>query len=219
MNSNNTNLHTIIEKRELTDSTFVLRVERNGLTFQPGQHVQVGTPDGIHMREYSLYSSPNDAYLEFLVKEVKTGVLTPLLKKLKVGDAVRIHDAVGYFNIDAEQAQTHSYLFIASGTGISPFHSFTQTFPQLNYKLIHGIREAHEAYERQHYDTQRYVACTSRDALGDFNGRVTDWLKQNPVAPDTLCYVCGNCNMIFEVFDILEKQGIGSQKVFTEVYF
>jgi ferredoxin--NADP+ reductase/benzoate/toluate 1,2-dioxygenase reductase subunit len=34
-----------------------------------------------------------------------------------------------------------------------------------------------------------------------------------------LCYLCGNCDMIHDVFDILEKQGVNSDNVFTEVYF
>ncbi|MGI6756413.1 MAG: hypothetical protein ACOX32_00640 [Bacteroidaceae bacterium] len=54
---------------------------------------------------------------------------------------------------------------------------------------------------------------------GDFKGRVTDYLRQNPVNPDTLCYLCGNCDMIHEVFDILEEQGVKSDNIFTEVYF
>ena len=59
----------------------------------------------------------------------------------------------------------------------------------------------------------------SRDASGDFHGRVTEYLSENPVSPDTLCYLCGNCDMIHDVFDILEKQGVNSDNVFTEVYF
>jgi ferredoxin--NADP+ reductase/benzoate/toluate 1,2-dioxygenase reductase subunit len=49
--------------------------------------------------------------------------------------------------------------------------------------------------------------------------RVTDYMAENPINPDTLCYLCGNCDMIYDVFDILEKQGIKSTNIFTEVYF
>jgi len=213
------NLHTIIGKRVLTDSTFVLRMARNGLKFTAGQHIQVGPPNGIHTREYSVYSTPNDDFIEILVREVEDGLVTPVLKKLKVDDGVVINDAVGYFSVDKEVAPGRRFLFVASGTGISPFHSFIKTYPDIDYTLLHGVRWAEEAYERDEYNPNRYVACTSRDHQGDFHGRVTDYLAKNPINPDTLCYLCGNCDMIYDVFDILEKQGVKSTNIFTEVYF
>lgn len=213
------NLHKILEKRFLTDSTFVLKMERGGLEFVPGQHIQVGPPNGIHTREYSIYNSPHDDFIEILVKEVEEGLVTPALKKLHPDDSVVINDAVGYFTIEKSVADFKHFLFIASGTGISPFHSFVKSYPNLHYKLIHGVRYGHEAYERNDYATGNYVVCTTRDAEGDFMGRVTAWLEQNPVEPGTLCYLCGNCDMIHDVYDILEKQGVQSGDIFTEVYF
>lgn len=213
------NLHIIQEKRVLTDSTFVLRMERNGLEFVPGQHIQVGPPNGIHTREYSIYSAPTEDYLEILVREIEDGVVTPALKRLEPGDSVVINDAVGYFTIDQAKTAGSRFLFVASGTGISPFHSFVKSYPGLDYTLVHGIRTGSEAYERADFDANRYIACTSRDEQGDFHGRVTLWLEKNRVEPGTLCFLCGNCDMIHDVYDILERQGIKSGDIFTEVYF
>jgi ferredoxin--NADP+ reductase/benzoate/toluate 1,2-dioxygenase reductase subunit len=213
------NLHKIIEKRVLTDSTFVLRMERNGLDFVAGQHIQVGPPNGIHTREYSIYSGPSDDFIEILVREVEDGLVTPALKKLDVEDGVVINDAVGYFTIEKEVATGARFLFVASGTGISPFHSFVRQHEGLDYHLLHGVRLAEESYEREAYAPERYTSCTSQDVEGDFQGRVTDYLIANPVNSDTLCYLCGNCDMIHDVFDILEKQGVKSENIFTEVYF
>jgi ferredoxin/flavodoxin---NADP+ reductase len=213
------NLHKILEKRDLTDTTFVLKMERNNLEFIPGQHIQVGPPNGIHTREYSIYNAPGDDSIEILVREIEDGLVTPALKKLDMDDAVVINDAVGYFTIEKEVAEGRKFLFIASGTGISPFHSFVKSYPALDYTLLHGIRFAEEAYERDHYEPSRYIACTSRDDKGDFQGRVTDWLLKNPANDDTLCYLCGNCDMIHDVYDVLEKQGVKTKNIFTEVYF
>ena len=212
-------LHEIIEKREITDSTFILRMEKNDLDFVAGQHIQVGPSNGIHTREYSIYSCPKDDYIEILVRETEGGLVTPALKKLKVDDAVVINDAVGFFTIEKEVARDVPFLFIATGTGISPFHSFVKQYAGINYKLIHGIRLAEESYEREDYENGRYISCTSQDGKGDFQGYVTDYLKANPVNLDTLCYLCGNCDMIYDAFDILEKQGVKSENIFTEVYF
>lgn len=81
-----TDLHEILDIRHLTDSTFVLRFERKGLEFEAGQHICVGPPNGIHTREYSIYSSENEEYIEILVKEVVNGLVSPSLKNYKQVD-------------------------------------------------------------------------------------------------------------------------------------
>ncbi len=213
------NLHTILEKRILTESTFVLKIERNGLEFVPGQHIQVGPPNGLNTREYSIYSGIEDDFLEILVREISLGKVSPALARLKVGDSVVVNDAVGYFTLNEADIDNSKYLFIASGTGISPFHSLVRSYQSLDYRIIHGVRFTSETYEKDSYAKDRYLACTSRDASGDFHGRVTEYLSENPVSPDTLCYLCGNCDMIHDAFDVLEKQGVSSDRIFTEVYF
>lgn len=219
METRQLNLHKILEKRMLTDSTFVLRFERNGMEFEPGQHIQVGPPNGINVREYSIYSSPDKDYIEILVKEIKEGLVTPALKKLNVGDSVIVNDAVGYFNIEESNIETKKFLFVSTGTGISPFHCFADSYSNLDYILLHGIRTANEQYENDSFEEGRYISCVSKEEGGNFNGRVTEWLEKNPINSDTLCYLCGNYDMIYDVYDILEKQGVKPSQIFTEVYF
>jgi ferredoxin--NADP+ reductase/benzoate/toluate 1,2-dioxygenase reductase subunit len=219
MNRRPFNLHKILEKRELTDSTFVLRFERLGLEFKPGQHISVGPPNGIHTREYSIYNAPSDDYLEILVKEVIGGLVSPALNHLKVGDSLVVQDPVGYFTLDADKTKKEKFLFIASGTGISPFHSFIQANPHLNYRLLHGVRYGYEDYERSFYGNGNLVVCSSRDGGGHYQGRVTHYLQEMNLEKDLHCFVCGNCDMIHDVYDILEKKGIPSEQIHAEVYF
>lgn len=214
-----TDLHEILDIRHLTDSTFVLRFERKGLEFEAGQHICVGPPNGIHTREYSIYSSENEEYIEILVKEVVNGLVSPSLKKLQTGGFVVVEEPVGYFTINKEHPANQKYVFIGSGTGISPFHSFVKSHPQLDYTLLHGVKKADEAYDADAYEKTKYVLCTSREGTGDFYGRVTDYLKQNKFGKETHYYLCGNCNMIHDVYDILEDQGVESDNIHAEVYF
>ncbi len=212
-------LHEILEKRVLTDSTFVLRFERKELEFKAGQHISVGPPNGIHTREYSVYSAVNDNAIEILVKEVMGGLVSPALNHLKEGDMVVVQDPVGYFSLPVNHTPTSKYLFIASGTGISPFHCFVKTIPNLNYQLVHGVKYVGEAYEKHHYDKKRLTVCTSREGKGDFYGRVTTYLQTQNIDKETHCYVCGNCDMIHDVYDILEEKGVPSAQIHAEVYF
>ena len=219
LRSTSDNQHKLLETRKLTDSTYVLRMERRGLAFRSGQHILLGEAESIHNREYSVYSGENDDYFEVLIKEVETGMVSKQLKKLLKDDKLQIEGPLGFFTIESELIKSEEFLFVATGTGIAPFHSFSRSYPHLNYQLLHGVRKANEAYESKHYPAEKYTLCTSQDEKGDFKGRVTDYLRQNPVSKDTHCYLCGNFEMINEVFDILEKQGVPPQQVHAEVYF
>lgn len=219
-NKISTKLHEILEMRHLNDSTFIVKLEKNNLEFKAGQHINVGPANSIHTREYSIYSGENDDYLEILVKEVSDGFISPVLKKQLPGNMLVVEEPVGYFSLPVKEKPEEKLLFIASGTGISPFHSFIKSNPELNYTLIHGIRDNSERYEADFYEPSRYISCTSRQKSDNsYFGRVTNWLEEHPVDARTRCYLCGNSSMIHDVYDILEAQGVPSEKIHAEVYF
>lgn len=204
--------------RWLTDSTFVLRFDRNDMAFEPGQYLSVGPAGDIHMREYSVYSAHHEEFLEILVKVVDGGYVSRKLAALSPGDPVAVDGPFGYFTIDPAW-RADRFVFIATGTGISPFHDFVQSYPELNYTVLHGIRTRDERYEHETYASDRYVSCVSREDSGDFHGRVTDYLRQTEIDPDARYYLCGNCDMIYESFDILQDAGVPHANLFAEVYF
>ncbi len=212
--------HKVIEVRMLTESTYVLRLTKNDFQFEAGQYLVMGTKNDHRKREYSIYSSPADSFLEVLIREVEEGDVSKKLKRLKPGDYVDVEGPYGRFNLsEASKSNEQKVLFIATGTGLSPCHSIVKTYPTLDYKVVHGVRYGHEAYEKDHYLQNRYLLCASRDENGDFKGRVTDYLAQHPVDANTECYLCGNSNMIYEVFDLLREQGVNRKQIHTEVYF
>ena len=211
--------HKVIELRNLTSSTYIIKMEKNDFNFKTGQYITLGFSGSIDRREYSIYSSEQDDFLEVLIKEVDSGLVSKKLKRCKPGDFLDVDGPFGHFSLKDEEISKKKFLFIATGTGISPIHSFVATHPNMDYKLLHGVRNEEEAYERESYHNGNYILCTSREESGDFHGRVTEYLKQNPVPSDTVCYLCGNCHMIYEAYDILEKQGISLGPIHTEVYF
>ena len=211
--------YKVMDVRHLTRDTFRVRLERNGMDFQAGQHVVLGIKGDYNTREYSIYSGEKDEYLEILVKAVDEGYLTARLKELEPGDKLDVFGPMGYFTIDPNKIATHRFVFIASGTGIAPFKSFVRSYHDLNYTLLHGVRYGHETYDSGEYDPQRYISCTSRDNQGKFHGRVTDYLKQSDFAENTLFYFCGNSEMIFDAMEVLKEKGFGRDQMFAEVYF
>lgn len=212
-------LHKIQSIRNLTESSYVIRMEKNNFEFRSGQYLSLGLPDDVNMREYSIYSGSNDPYLEVLIKEVKEGDVSVLLKKTKIGQGLNVEGPYGFFTLKEKDIESREFLFLATGTGISPFHSFVKSYPKLNYKLIHGIRLESESYEKDCYSSDRYISATSKDKKGDYHGRLTAYLKTINPKKETLCYLCGNVDMIHDAYDILQEKGIPVDQIHSEVYF
>ncbi len=210
--------HAVSRVRAIPAGAFVLRIERNGLDFQPGQYISIGPTDDVNMREYSVYSPAEAPYLEVLVKEIETGAVSRRLRRLTPADSVTVHGPFGFFVIEPAQ-RTRKFVFIATGTGISPFHSFVMSYPELDYRVIHGVRHKYELYGHEVFSTERVVSCLTRDTTGTYHGRVTSYLRNSPIDTDALYYLCGNCDMIYEVFDILKDAGVPPENLFAEVYF
>lgn len=207
------------EIRNLSDDIYVLRLGERPFGFAPGQYLLLGFPGEIEKREYSIYSAPDRSYLEVLIREVPEGDLSKRFRNITPGTMLEVEGPFGFFTLDDDSPDPQRYLFIASGTGISPFHSMVGATPGLDYLLLHGIRTIEDACEPGHYAGGRLVTCTSRDDRGDFHGRVTGWLRQNDVDPDTLIYLCGNSEMIHDAIGVLTEKGHSLGKMHSEVYF
>jgi ferredoxin-NADP reductase len=207
------------EVRDLTDATYVLRVDRHGLDFKAGQCVSIGIKGTGINREYSTYSGEQDPYLELLIREVENGLVSSALRACKPGDSLNFMGAYGSFVLENPEDSARKYLFVATGTGIAPFHAFVRTHPDIDYTLLHGVRYLNERYDSEDYGNGRYVSCVTNEDGGDFRGRVTDYLRQTPVDPGRICYLCGNRLMLAEAFDLLREQGVSGDNLFTEAFF
>jgi ferredoxin-NADP reductase len=208
----------VLSVDHLTSNTFLLTFEKPNFDFLPGQHIIVSLEGDIHDREYSICSSVDDFSMQIIVKEVVDGYFSPLLKKLKVGDILKIRGPHGRFTLDYFSVENKDIVLIASGTGIAPFRSMVLTYPDLNFKLIHGIRTIEEAYFKNQLKCS-HVICTSKDSHGDFDGRVTQYIEKFNFESNTVFYLCGNFNMIYDVQNLLISKGHSVNSIFSEVYF
>lgn len=211
--------HIVLEVINLTQETFIIRLDRKNFHFEPGQYVVIRVPGENKGREYSIYSGVNDDYLDFLVREIPEGGFSRYLRHLLPGSELDVEGPKGYFILDEKTKQGHKAMFIATGTGISPFHSYARSYPELKLNVLHGVHFADEDYGRESFKPGKYLLCTSRTDKGDYFGRVTYFLKENPVDKDTIYYLCGNSGMIDEVTTILENYGVPPEHIRTEVFF
>jgi ferredoxin/flavodoxin---NADP+ reductase len=213
------NDHVVTGIRGLTESTFVLGFTRSGKKFRSGQRIIVGLKGELDQREYSIYSGESDETLEILIREVKGGNVSAKLKQSKPGDLLDVNGPFGSFGIEPFNLYTAKHIFVATGTGISPFHSLVRSYPGIDYTLIHGVSFCKEAYGSEEYEQGRYILCTSQEHFEGRRGRVTDYLLKFNVTKNMIFYLCGNSGMIYEAGHILKEKGIISRNINSEIYF
>jgi ferredoxin-NADP reductase len=209
--------YSVLNITHKTQNTFCLRLERPKVPIKSGQCFNLGVVGTNVNREYSMYSGADEPFLEFLIRAVDGGLVSTLLQNLKIGDEVEIDGPYGQFCITPEVLNS-KIVFIGSGTGVAPFHSFVKTYPSLDFVLIHGIRYIDECYDYGDYEQGRYIPCISRNE-GGRSLRVTDYLRENPISPNAFVYLCGNRNMIIDSVQILLDQGVGGDRIISEVFF
>lgn len=210
------NTFKVIKKEFKSDNVFVVRVERSEEVIKAGQCFNVGLPGlGIN-REYSMFSGANESHLDFLIRSVEGGRVSQRLKEIQAGDLVEVDGPYGEFCLDPKKMDDE-YLFVATGTGIAPFHSFVKTYPLLKYKIFHGVRYPTEVLKEDIFG-ENYMPCISRSDDGK-SFRVTDALKKLEFQKNLRIYLCGNRNMIIESVDILLSTGFSGSQIYTEVFF
>ena len=166
-----------------------------------------------------MYSGANDDYVDFLVREIPDGIVSPRLGMCVPGDGVEIGGPYGDFCLSTEEVARRHFVFIATGTGVAPFHSFIKTFPTLDYVLYHGVRFDSEQYDRSDYLPERYIPTVSQPESGEHGQRVTQLLETSLLPVDSLYYLCGNRMMITDAIAILRLKGIPGGAIFTETFF
>lgn len=211
--------YEVLEVEHLTDHAFRLRIERPEEPIRAGQCFNVGVPGMGINREYSMYSAADASHLDFLIYAVEGGLVSSRLQRLQPGDRVEIDGPYGEFCLPVPLPANAQFFFIATGTGIAPFHSFVKTFPELQYQVLHGVRTAGEQYHAMDYRAGSYVACLSQAEEPTMRRRVTDYLMQHELVQDAFYYLCGNRNMIVDAFEILRSKKIPGDQIFTEVFF
>jgi ferredoxin--NADP+ reductase/benzoate/toluate 1,2-dioxygenase reductase subunit len=212
-------LYKLIDIENLSDSTYVLKFERNDLMFIPGQNIIIGFNNESESRPYSIFSGLNDNYIEVLIKDVQDGNLSKRFRKVSPGDSLLLSEPFGGFIIENDIIENIHHYFIATGTAISPFHSIITSYENLYFTLIHGIRYENEQYRKEKYINGKYLTCITKSENGSFHGRVNDFIKETDLIENSKFHICGSYSMIDNVYDVLLEKGISKNQIVTEGYF
>lgn len=210
----------VLEKEMLAADVCRLKLERRNFQFVPGQNASLGPCLKYHRnRDYTFSSGIHDDFLEFMIKILPKGDVSQFVQSLEVGQTVDIVGPYNDFLLDEPDNNNIEHLFIASGVGISPFHSFRRSYPDLKYRIIHGIRKLSEKNLALDMPPDHYFSCVSREEGGDYHGRVTDYLNTIEIPENVRCYVCGNPRMVKDTLALLKKKSVPVERIFIEVYY
>jgi ferredoxin--NADP+ reductase len=228
----------------LTDAVACFRVRPDGgiPQFEPGQYLTLGTvvEDRLLQRPYSTASTRRtDPELEFLIRRVPGGTLTPHLWQVPIGARLHLGRAKGLFKLQPDDPRTH--LFIATGTGLAPFVSMVGAMLQRPRPpraiVVHGVamveelayRDRLEGLARSGHDVV-YVPAISRPGApenatwnglaGRLDGILPALLRELEVNPaQAVAYLCGNPGMIANVEGLLAARGFEAGCVRSEEYW
>ncbi|NKB24127.1 MAG: hypothetical protein GKR87_07080 [Kiritimatiellae bacterium] len=202
------------------DEIFEIQFERNGITFMPGDCLALFAEDGRESRPYSMASGCDESIVRFVIRRMNDGVVTPHLATRTPGDYVKCSPPFGWFK--PGQCDGAPFVFIATGTGISPFLSYLRTYlDRPPVECLYGVRVLKDTVDIHWLKQQCHVKlCVSRETSTEyFQGRVTDLLEDMPLSKDHHYYLCGLDTMIDETTKWLEKSGVNISNIHRECFF
>ncbi len=211
----------LLVREQLSQKAFELRLSRpSSFSFEPGQRIRL-LHEGVE-RDYSLASTPRDDAMVLCIRAVENGSMTSLLSTLEKGERLHFTGPHGYFTYRPSPRQA---IFMATGTGVSPFVSMTRS-GATGFWIFHGVRDPEDLYYQSllRRTAQRYVPCVSGEFAAfdmpkdTFHGRATGYLEEKvePGAHDF--YLCGRSEMIRDAIMLIDERFTGSS-VYTEPFF
>ena len=209
--------------------------------FVQGQYITLKTKIGNEevRRSYSICSSPLDHELRVAVKKVPQGVFSTYANEvLKAGDQLDVMPPMGKFFTPLQPGQKKNYVGFAAGSGITPLLSIIKTTLQTEedstFTLVYGNRNRHsiifretlEALKNKYMNRFRLIHILSRETTDtplnsgriDADKCLTLCDKTIDIQQTNEFFLCGPEEMIFAVKNVLEQQGVATEKIHFELF-
>lgn len=204
--------------------------------FQAGQYINIFVEiDGVRTsRPISISSSPlTGEYYEVTFGKIAKGFVSDyFLNEVKVGDVFETSSPAGNFYHNPI-FHGKRLVFLAGGSGVTPFASmittFTQLHPEYEMHLIYGVKQANLAFFHQEFLklAQQYpnfsyhlvVSEPSNDyqgLTGFINSSVIEKLIVNP--QDAMYYICGPQVMYQFCTSELLKLNVPARRIRHEMF-
>ncbi len=213
---------------EIKGVYFKILSPEEGITFRPGQYVQLHIPkykltSGPEYRAYSICSSAHDKdRLDLVITKAEGGAVSTYVHEfLKVGEELIVSGPFGEFFL---KESDRDILLVATGSGLAPVKSILDQIKreQIRRKtvLFFGAKTSKDLFfndylrglEKEITDytyTPVLSRATEEDRWEGEKGRVTNLIeKYIPNNPNTDVYLCGAPPMVESCVELLTKKGV-----------
>lgn len=199
--------------------------------FVPGQFVSFNHEIGGKKitRAYSIACPPGGNRFEICLNLVEDGLFSPHLFSLKPGDSVEVSGPLGYFIL---RDPGRDSIFVATGTGITPFRSILQAYlgqgDPHQITLVFGVRFERNLLYREEFESLaakhpnfRFWPTLSRPdpgwtgRTGHVQAHVFEAIGERR---DLDVYICGMKLMVDDVRAKLKALGFDRKQIIYEKY-
>ena len=210
--------HKVLDIHRWSDTLLELSLERKEVIFEPGDCLAMYTPSGTS-RPYSISSGIDEEVLRFLIRVMPDGEVSAQLAELITHDTLELSSPFGWFRPGAHRTE-NAPIFFATGTGLSPFVSYLQSYPDHPPEMLfYGARFAHELMHLPLLSMHHTQIAVSRENSPYHHGRITDLLTHTPIDKTRHYYCCGMESMIEEITAWLVAKDIPLDHIHREVFF
>ena len=223
---------------EIKGIHFKILSPEEGMTFRPGQYVQLHIPKYKLTRgpEYRAYSICSSAYekdrLDLVITKAEGGAVSTYVHEyLKVGDELVVSGPFGEFYL---KESDRDILLIATGSGLAPVKSILDQIKRERLPrkttLFFGAKTPEDLFfhdylkglEKEIADytyTPTLSRVTDADQWQGEKGRVTQLIeKYIPDNPGTDVYICGAPPMVESCVELLTKKGVPEGHIYYDKF-
>lgn len=233
----------IVDMRDEMDDmvTLVLKpktglIDRHWPTFQAGQFIELTVEkEGARtLRCFSISSSPayyeKTGLIELSIRIQAQGRITPWIRQqLKIDSWVNISEAQGQFVLPktrADDQNPEKYLFIAGGSGITPFRSMLQQLNShenpLDIQLLYYSRNNQHVLFQQEFEqlAQEHAGLSITFIDGEESGFICTEHLQAYCSDYYLrtAFICGPSPMIQQARKVLAELKVAKEKINFEFF-
>ena len=219
----------VSQKVALIPNIFKIRFESDSiLNFLPGQFVTL-IINNLTRRSYSVGSISGQNFIETYVDITPGGPGSKFFENVQIGETVEAIFPLGKF-VYAESE--YPAIFVATGTGITPFVSMIETALKVNnskreIKLIWGAKTEADLFLKNeimelknNFPNFDFTFCVSREEATEYSkGRVTNVIESAQFSTDSEFYICGGKVMIEDVDKLLTVKGFAKEKIKYEQFY
>jgi len=225
-------------KEKVSSKVYLVRfklIEPSTLDFQAGQNIVLLISEGIN-RTMSIASPPGEKNHILIAHDVTPmGSGSQWTLKLKVGDEVELMGPTGG-TLALAQSQRKK-VFVATGVGISPFHSILLDLFSFHHvscithhvTLYWGLRFEEDIFWQEEfqelekkYPNFKFNLILSKPSpiWPGLTGHVTEHVLKSEKNPENCdFYLCGSKEMVGEVKEQLLSKNVPKEQVKTELIY